>query len=652
MKNFLFLLFILSVFFLQSQTKTSIKLDSLLQVSKKQKELPLVNTLNEISWEFKNSNIDSALFYARKSLRISKNINSQKAIASSYNSLANCFDGLGVLDSAQIYHQKSLDIKLKIGHIVGAADSYNNLGIVHDLKGDFPKALENYFKALKIYEEEDVEFSKVPMVLGNIGIVYKKQKEYDKVLNYYERALKIYEDNNYNFGVVVTKGNIGSVLLNVKEFVNSIKYSNEAKELYAKLGYNRYVPYMLNNIAIATDSLKQYKQAQQIYKEAISLFKKDQNLYELTYAQIGLAKSYAKENKFKASSSEVKNALKIIKEKGFKEFEIEAYKLLASVEKQLGNYKQAYYYFEKYAIGKDSLFEENKTKTIFELETKYETEKKEKEILLQRADLAEKELSLSKKNIQILGLSVLAIVLFILGYLFYNQQKIKNKQLQKENELKDALVKIETQNHLQEQRLRISRDLHDNIGAQLTFIISSIDNLKYGFKITNEKLNSKLVGISQFTKDTVYELRDTIWAMNKSEITFEDLKARITNFINKANTTSINIVFEFTCEVNIDKKKTFTSVEGMNIYRIIQEAVNNALKYAEASKISIDVNMVDNKINIQTTDNGKGFDKKEVEYGNGINNMKKRTDDIEAEIVINSAKNKGTSIVLIINNEH
>ena len=650
MKNFLFLLFILFVFSLQSQTKTSIKLDSLLQVSKAQKELPLVNTLNEISWEFKNSNIDSALFYARKSLRISKSINSQKAIASSYNSLANCFDGLGVLDSAQIYHQKSLNIKLKIGHIVGAADSYNNLGIVYDLKGDFPKSLENYFKALKIYEEEDVEFNKVPMVLGNIGIVYKKQKEYDKVLNYYKRALKIYEDNNYNFGIVVTKGNIGSVLLNVKEFENSIKYSNEAKELYVKLGYNRYVPYMLNNIAIAKDSLKQYKQAQQIYKQAITFFKKDHNLYELTYAQIGLAKSYAKENKFKASSKEVKNALKIIKEKGFKEFEIDAYKLLANVEAKLGNYKQAFIYYEKYAIGKDSLFEDNKTKTIFELETKYETEKKEKENLLQRADIAEKELNISKKNIQILGLSVLAIILFILGYLFYNQQKVKNKQLQKENELKDALVKIETQNRLQDQRLRISRDLHDNIGAQLTFIISSIDNLKYGFKITNKNLNNKLSGISEFAKDTIYELRDTIWAMNKNKITFEDLKTRITNFIDKANISFTNSKFEFKCVDNIDKEKTFTSVQGMNIYRIIQEAVNNALKYAEASKINIDVNKIDDKINIQITDNGKGFDENEVEYGNGINNMKKRANDIEAEIAIHSTKNKGTSIVLIINN--
>ena len=458
-------------------TQNSTHLDSMLQAAKTQKGLELIENLNEISWEFKNSNIDSAFYYARRSLEAAKDLKDKKAIASSYNSLANCFDGNGSLDSAQYYHQKSLDIKLEIGHTIGAANSYNNLGIVYDLKGDFDLSLENYFKALEIYEKEEVTFDKVPMVLGNIGIVYKKQKEYDKVLEYYQKALKIYEDNNYDFGIVVTKGNIGSVFINTKDFKNAIKYSNEAKKLYAKLGYQRYVPYMISNIAIAKDSLKQHVEAQNDYKEAIKLHEEFQNVYESTHAQLGLAKSYIKQSKFKEAISEIEKALPIISKHGFKEWSVNAYEIMSNALSGLGKYKEALKYHEKYVVAKDSLFEENKTKVIFELEKKYQTEKKEKEILLQRADLAEKDLVLSKKNIQLLGLFVLAVLICMLGYFFYKQQRIKNKQLQKESELKEALVKIETQNKLQEQRLRISRDLHDNIGAQLTFIISSIDNL-------------------------------------------------------------------------------------------------------------------------------------------------------------------------------
>ena len=217
--------------------------------------------------------------------------------------------------------------------------------------------------------------------------------------------------------------------------------------------------------------------------------------------------------------------------------------------------------------------------------------------------------------------------------------------MQQENELKDALIKIETQNKLQDQRLRISRDLHDNIGAQLTFIISSIDNLKYGLKLP-EKLQDKLSSINTFAQGTIAELRDTIWAMNKNEISFEDLQIRISNFIEKANLSSKNIAINFNIAQSVDKDRTFTSVVGMNIYRIIQESINNAMKYAEASKITVDVFDVHSELNFSIKDNGKGFDMSKAELGNGLNNMKKRADEIDAKFTIQSELGKGTTVNL------
>lgn len=646
MKNIL-LSIIISVSTLSCFAQTnSHRLDSLLIVSKTQKEIPLVSTLNEISWEFKNANSDSAFYYAKKALKISKKTNSKKAIAFSYNSLASCFENIGELDSALVYHKKSLDIKLEIKNNEGVADSYNNVGIVYDLKGDYAKSLENYFKALKIYETEKVSFDKEPLVLGNIGIVYKKQKDYNKALNYYKKALKIYKDNHYDFGIVVTSGNIGSVLLKLKEFDSAIAYLNNAKNMYGSLGYHRYVPYMMHNIAEAKDSLKLHEESQIIYREAIQIFEKDNNLYELTNSKLGLATSLIASKNYNQAIENATKALNISVNQGFKEFEVQAYKILARAYSNLGDFKKAYTYNEKYAKGKDDLFEDTKTKLIFDLDKKYETEKKEKEILAQRANIAEKELRINQKNTQIIGLAILALVLSLLGYLLYKQQKLKNQQLQKEGELKEALIKIETQNSLQEQRLTISRDLHDNIGAQLTFIISSIENLQYGFKITNEKLTNKLTSISAFTKETIYELRDTIWAMNKNEISLEDLQIRTTNFIEKANIASEETVFEFNVDSELDKEIAFTSVQGMNMYRIIQEAINNALKYAEAKNISVSFNKVNSHLQISISDDGIGFNINDIQLGNGLNNMKKRAADIGANIVMESQINKGSSIVL------
>jgi signal transduction histidine kinase len=188
--------------------------------------------------------------------------------------------------------------------------------------------------------------------------------------------------------------------------------------------------------------------------------------------------------------------------------------------------------------------------------------------------------------------------------------------------------------------------LHDNIGSQLTFIISSVDNVKYGFDITNEKLDNKLTNISSFAKETIVELRDTIWAMNSNEISFEDLEGRIHNFIEKAKEAKQEITFSFAIDKDLAAKK-LSSVEGMNVYRTIQEAINNSLKYANASNIKIKAIKEANQTKITISDDGVGFNEDEINYGNGLNNMKKRIEEIGGKLTIFSSR-KGTTIEVLI----
>ncbi len=617
-------------------------IDSLKLISKQQQELPLIQTLNLISWEYRNSNVDSALFYARKSHRNSEKLESPGAIASSYNSLANCFDAIGALDSAQFYHQKSLTIKLQIDNVIGAADSYNNLGIVFDLKGDFSRSLENYFSALEIYEKNEVSFEKVPMVLVNIGVVYKKQDEFDKTLEYYKKALSIYEANQFEFGAVVIKGNIGSVLLNLKDYENAIKYAEDAKVLYENLGYHRYVPYMINNIAIAKDSLKLYNEAQEYYIKAIELFKKDENLYELANASIGLGRNYSITNQKNLARRQFNQASALSDQKGFKEIALKAYQQLSLLEASEGNYKEAFLFHQKYSIGKDSLFNDKKTQTIFELETRYETEKKEKEIAQQKEQLLQNQLEIKNKNLFTIllgsGLLITGIGLFGL----FRRQQLKRKE--HENQL--ILKEVQTHNKLQDQRLRISRDLHDNIGSQLTFIISSIDNLKFLTKKSNENLRSKLTEINNFAGATIWQLRDTIWAMKTDEISIDNIHGRILSFIDKAKSATTGIQFHLTSRIK--GKVLYSSNEGINIFRIVQEAINNSIKHGQATKINVYMTDNQNNVKLEITDNGIGFDLDKIESGNGLENMQNRMYEINGEISIQSDLNKGTSITLNI----
>ena len=132
--------------------------------------------------------------------------------------------------------------------------------------------------------------------------------------------------------------------------------------------------------------------------------------------------------------------------------------------------------------------------------------------------------------------------------------------------------------------------------------------------------------------------------MNKDDITFEDLQIRISNFIEKAKIASEETAFSFTISETIDSNYKFSSIKGMNLYRIIQEAINNASKYANATKIDVSINNIDSRFQIHIKDNGLGFNIKTVELGNGISNIKKRAKDLHGEVIFDSEINKGTTI--------
>ena len=272
------------------------------------------------------------------------------------------------------------------------------------------------------------------------------------------------------------------------------------------------------------------------------------------------------------------------------------------------------------------------------MEVRFETNEKEKRLI-------ENQAKLEQRNLLLLVLALATVFIGVTGYLIYRQQKLRNRQMAQQHELRNAIAQIETQNKLQEQRLAISRDLHDNIGAQLTFIISSVDNTRYAFDTDNTRLGSKLESIGQFARETIIELRDTIWAMNHSEITMEELGGRILNFVEKARESGSTASFDFTLDDHL-REVRLTSSEGMNLYRTLQEAVNNAVKYASAQKIAIKIWQNADDILITVSDDGSGFDTPAARAGNGLGNMQRRMEAIGAGIQIDSNPGQGTRITI------
>ncbi len=597
--------------------------------------------LNEKALDIYKENPQKAIQILEEAIEISKSNKNQQQLSRSKNSLGIVYRDLGDFKKAKSLSEEALSIT---NDSLIRASAYNNIGASNRSLGMYEEALQFYLKALHIYETNN-ESSMLATVSNNIGMVYSYLNMNSKAIEYHLKAKDIFEDEKNLKGISEVYNNIAILYANDGELDKALEYFKYSLKIEEQLKDKKGIAESANNVGGVYYYMGQIDSSLIYFKHSASIEKSIGNLSGLGASYNNIAQVLMENDRVEESKTYLDSAYYYAKKTNTVAEIQSALNSYASYYEAKNNPAEALKYFKNYTSLKDSILNIETNSKVAKLEIEYQTEKKEKEILSQRADLAEKELSLNKKNSYILGLSALAVVLSLLGFLFYNQQKLKNRQLQKENELKDALLKIETQNRLQEQRLRISRDLHDNIGAQLTFIISSLDNLKYGFQLP-EKLNDKLKTITEFTTTTIYELRDTIWAMNKSEITFEDLQSRISNFMDKANNSAEQIQFNFNIDTSLSNDLTFTSVEGMNIYRIIQEAINNALKYADANAIDVQFKKVENELFVSIIDNGKGFDPAVVADGNGLNNMKKRAHDIDGNINIQSETTKGTTVQL------
>lgn len=235
----------------------------------------------------------------------------------------------------------------------------------------------------------------------------------------------------------------------------------------------------------------------------------------------------------------------------------------------------------------------------------------------------------------------IAIGLLLAGIMLYSINRIAKQKYHKK------LTELENERTIQLERERISRDLHDSLGAYANAVLYNTELLEKEneFSKRNELMND----LKFASKDIITSLRETVWALKKDNYTAQECILRIKNFILPLSRYYTAIHFIIETEEAVDKL-LFHS-KALNVVRIVQEAVTNAIKHAAAKNISINSYLENNKWKITVTDDGKGFDyknMKEDREGNGLYNLKQRAIDSGIELTINSAESGGTVIIITV----
>lgn len=250
-----------------------------------------------------------------------------------------------------------------------------------------------------------------------------------------------------------------------------------------------------------------------------------------------------------------------------------------------------------------------------------------------------KVFDVSPMNMDLIGMPIFMLFVYLLI-------AVRTMMMYTEFEVQYVVSITENTKKIQEQRLELSRDVHDNIGAQLTFIRSILDELKTSAVPFGHVVNHQIEDLSNCCNDSISELRNTLWALNSEVIYLEDLKVKILNFINKAASVKKNIIFNAVFDFN--DPTTLSSKQAVNLFRIVQELVNNAIKYAEASRISIEVRQQGNILFIGIHDDGVGFDLQAGSEGYGLKNTKARVAEVNGSIKIFTDKNRGAKFDITV----
>jgi signal transduction histidine kinase len=518
------------------------------------------------------------------------------------------------------------------------AKSYNALGFIHQRKYESDSAIKYFLLALPIFQKFDAPLN-AASVLNNLGVIYQNLSNYEKAKEAYEESTAIREELGDFRGAIGSYNNLGTIYKYLGDFEKAEAFFQKAIAKAVEIGdlMNQAVSYRIYGSFLMEKG--DLDALEEIARKGLQVAKEVNSQYDAAALEHALGVALNAQGEFLEAKRYFLSAASSFQAQGSDEDAMFPYFELISVYAGIGMPDSSRHYGNLYQQSLRSKLEKESKELVTELQTKYETELKDLQI-------AEQQLALKTRNIQLYGSLFLAIALGIVGYLLYKQQRLKNRQLQQEGELKAALAQLETQNKLQEQRMLISRDLHDNIGAQLTFIISSIENLKY-FEPIKEQLTQRYDTIANFTKQTITELRDTIWAMNSGEVSWEELSIRITDFVKKAGQSASGIAFDFEIHERIKPETKLSSAESIQILRVIQESVQNAIKYAAADRVEIKIDSTGKEILINIQDNGRGFLESEITPGNGLYNMRKRAEELGGRLEIQSEVGSGTSVLLI-----
>ncbi len=605
-------------------------LDSLEQVLQTQKLMPSdqIKAYDDLSWGYLSIDFDKSSGYARKGIAIAEEEKNAVMVGTFYRNLGVAYYMNGNNDTARLYLDQALKYAIKTKNENLEAAIYGAIGNIYHVESQTEKALEYYQKSLKLSEKQNNK-SRINQLLGNIGAMYLHIDNHLQAESYYLRAEKICMEINDLFGLATVKSGLADIYLEKKEFQKALDYVLSAVDICHSLGKTAEESEALQMAAfVYKDGFDDYPRALEYARKSLELSEKTGYIRDIVASLSVLATTQFKMGQYAECEENALRGLALDSTHIVKKTLLFS-ALRASI--MLGKKEQAIDYATQINDLTFRLNNDEFKQRLFDMELKYETDKKE----LQINALKEQKLFITWLSIALGVIFLLALAFLIAKHrLAVNKRKLAEQQVKQLEQEKQLIATQAVLDGETAERTRLARDLHDGLGGMLSVVKLNLNDVKKGVSIESDDVVrfDRAMGLLD---ESIYELRRVAHNMMPDSLTRYGLRVSLNDFCNSIPGA---VFSHYGSDERLDPK-----LEVM-IYRTVHELVNNALKHAGATEIIVQMIQESDRVSITIQDNGHGFDPTTPSSGNGLNNIRNRVDSYNGRMDVYSEPGKGTEV--------
>ena len=603
MKKYNFLLVVASFFLFYVSTGNAQNrqlIDSLkLLIQRTNSNDVKIRAYKDISWEYAitRTKLDSARFYADSIKFLSIKTSYQRGLAHSHFSygLINRFEGkyyegLNHLDKYLVFYQKTGDsLKMTSGLF--------QKGVIHQSLGNYVEALDIYYRILNIYKNNNMQNS-VANTLNAIGHIQRKVNKQTDAIENYKQAIIIDEQLEDMTGISMNFESIGNTYGELKQYSKAEYYLLKSLDMERSEKNSDGIASVTENLGNLYMRTGKYQKALNFYLESLDIRKRLPSKRNLAigYSKLGVA--YLKLNNIHSAKKHLFESLDLAKKIEVTPLIIDNYKALTELNELTNNISEAFKYQKLYMEAKDSMFTIEKNKQLIELETKYQTAQKNKEIQLLTKEnqlqeaKSEKEADLRKSLIA--GLFLLTI---IGGLLFYSmRQRLRNQKMlvEKNEEIKRSQYREQLQT-LEMKALRAQMNPH--------FLFNSLNSINT--MILSDENDNASKYLSKFSKLVRLMLENS----EQSQVSLKDEISMLETYV-QLEALRFNNKIEYKIEVDKTIDQDDTYLPSMVLQPFVENAIWHGLLHNDKKGLlTIIIKEDAENLYCSIIDNGIGRDK-------------------------------------------